>query len=522
MESGTHTDHSLRELLRRVSRRRRLLAAVAATVFIMVAAWTFLATPRYRSTALLRIESKSSGPAIPDALKDVAGAAGGGLAGLGKDDLETDIGVLKSARVMDATIDALALSVKVVKPADNRARVIRARVVDSTDVEGNLTLTRDEGGRYRVDAEDLDEYGKLPPSLAPGDSMRVGSVMLALPENLRAGGPDRIKLRLLPRYRVHEQFEQRLTIRRQEGGSRLVEVSYEDPDRRLAAQVIDRLVREFVGYSVRTDEGDDNAQITELRGALAGSAVTLAASEEMLKAFQQRSKVIVPEEQATGQIKRIGVLDARVDAVRIERNALSQLLDLIRTRSSGGSDQRAFRQLATFPSLISNRAIQDLLQALIELETKRSTLAVTRTDENADVQSLTARINDLDQQLYRLGGQYLESLDQQLSSTTRAVTSLTDTLVQVPGTAMQYARLVRDKTIQNEYYLQLTKQLKMAEIQDLLRKDKVKVVDVPRVANPDDPAFPKRGVQLVLGLVLAVTLAFAVGLGAELWSESDE
>ena len=39
---------------------------------------------------------------------------------------------------------------------------------------------------------------------------------------------------------------------------------------------------------------------------------------------------------------------------------------------------------------------------------------------------------ELDQQLYRLGGQYLESLDQQLNSTALTVGTLNDTLVALP------------------------------------------------------------------------------------------
>jgi uncharacterized protein involved in exopolysaccharide biosynthesis len=519
MLSDPTPDLSLRALFRRITQRRLLLTLIALIIFTTVAAWTFLATPRYKSTALLRIESKTSGPSIPDALKDVAGAAGG-LAGLGKDELDTDIGVLKSGRMADATIDALALMVVVTSPADRRTSVLRARVLDSTDVEGKLTLSRRDDGRYDVQAGSLEPTATLPPSLAPGDSMRVGSVMLGLPESLRANGPATIRIRLLPHYRVRERLDKRLTIRRQEGGSRLVEVSFEDPDRRLAALVIDHLVREYVAYMWQLDERDDSTQMQELRGALASSAVRLAADEEQLRSFQQRERVVLPEEQAGAQVKRIALLDTRVDAVRIERNALSQLLDLIRQRSHGGSDPAAFRQLATFQSLISNRAIQDLLQALIELETKRSQLTVTRTGENAEVQQLTARIVELDAQLYRLGNQYLESLDQQLASTSRTVSSLNDTLNTLPATGMRYARLLRTRTISNEEFLQLTKQLKLAEISDLLRREKVKIVDAPRVANVDDPAFPRRGVQLALGLVLAIVLALTIGLGVELWSES--
>lgn len=517
MESPIHSDQSLRDLLRRIARRRRLLLAVGVVTLVAVALWTFLATPRYASTAVLRIESKSAVPSLADAMKDLPL----GLAGLAKDELETDIAVLKSARMTDATIDALGLAVQVVRPAADRARVIRVRVLDSTDVDGKLTFSRRDDGRYDVDASGLDEYGRIPATLAPGDSMRVGSLMLALPENLRTGGPSTIKLRLLPRYKVHERLDKRLTIRRQEGGSRLVEVTFEDPDRRLAAQVIDHLVHEYANYTVQLDQRDEGAQIRELRAALGSTAVRLATAEEQLRRFQQRAKVVLPAEQAEEQVKRIALLDSKSDAIRIERNALARLLELIRDRSRGGNDPTAFRQLATFPSLVTNRAIQDLLQALMDLESKRSALALTRTESNAELRQLNGRIAELDQQLYRLGSQYLESLDQQLASATRTIGTLNDTLTALPATAMQYTRLARERTILDSEYVAIYKQLRLSELQDVLRKEKVKIVDPPRVANADDPAFPKRWVQLALGLVLALVLAFTAGLGVELWTESD-
>ena len=508
-------DQSLRDLLRRVARRRRLLLIVAGTVFVAVAAWTFLATPLYESIAVLRIESKSSTPSLADAAKALPTM---GLAGLAKDELETDIGVLKSARVSDATIDALGLAVQVVKPAADRARVIQVRVLDSADVDGKVTFHRRDDGRYDVDV-DVDSVGRTPPVLAPGDSMRVGSVMLTLPIGLRGNGPSTIKLRLLPRYKVHKRLDSRLTIERQEGGSRLVEVSFRDPDRRLAAQVVRHLVDEYVSYNLQTDEADESSQIRELRAALSSTSVRLATAEEQLRRFQQRANVVLPEVQAEEQVKRIAVLGTKIDATRIERNALARLLELIRDRSKNGNDPAAFRQLATFPSLISNRAIQDLLQTLMDLEGRRSVLSLTRTESNAELQQLNARIAELDQQIARLGAQYLESLDQQLTSSTRTIGTLNDTLTVLPSTAMQYSRLARDRTILDSEYVALYKQLKITELQDLLRREKVKIVDPPRVSNPDDPAFPKRAVQLVLGFVLAGVLAFAVGLGVELWTE---
>jgi uncharacterized protein involved in exopolysaccharide biosynthesis len=286
----------------------------------------------------------------------------------------------------------------------------------------------------------------------------------------------------------------------------------------LAAQVVAHLVGEYVAYSNTTETGDVDKTVDELKGAIAQNAVRLAASEEELKGFQQRARIVVPEEQATAEIKRIAVLNGHEDALRIERSALARLLALIGQRSKGGADPTVYRQLATFPSLITNRGIQDLLQSLIELENKRSELSVRRTVESEDYKQLTARITELDTQLYRVGSQYLESLDQQLATTAVATEGLNDNLATMPGKAMEFARRVRSQKIQNEEFLILQKQLKQAQLQELLRKEKVRVVDVPRVANPDDPTFPKPAVQLTLGAVLGLVIALAVGLGAELWT----
>jgi uncharacterized protein involved in exopolysaccharide biosynthesis len=87
----------------------------------------------------------------------------------------------------------------------------------------------------------------------------------------------------------------------------------------------------------------------------------------------------------------------------------------------------------------------------------------------------------------------------------------------MPAAAMQYGRLVRDRTVLESIYLALQKQLKSAELKDVLRPEHVRVVDSPRIANPDDPVFPKKAVMLVLGAVLGGALALTIALVIELW-----
>ena len=511
-------DVSLRELARRIGQRRWLVLGIAAVVLAMVASWAFLATPRYRSEARLRIETRQP-PSPMAALSDQASSVpGASLLGFTRDELETEIGVLRSDRMADATIDSLALGVRVTSPAASRARVLSVRVVDpAIDADGRLTLTREAGGRYRVERHKLDDVGPVPAVLEPGVPATLGGYVLTLAPALRGAGPETIKITILPRYEVHKLLDARLEIQRQEGGSRLVEVSFDDPDRALAAQVVNRLIAEYVTYTRATEVGDDTTTVTRLRGQVAETARRLADAETVLRAFEERSRLIVPDEQASAQVKRIAAIETRVDAIGVERNALSRMLAVIQQRSRGGTDATAYRQLATFPSLITNRAIQDLLQSLVDLENKRSALGVRRTASNDEYRELSDRITEIERQLYQIGPQYLESLDQELATTANAVTALTDSLRAMPAAAMQYGRLVRNRTLLEATYLALQKQLKQAELQDALRLERVRVVDVPRVANPDDPVFPRKAVMLVLGAVLGLGLGITAALAAELW-----
>ncbi|HEY5060669.1 MAG TPA: Wzz/FepE/Etk N-terminal domain-containing protein, partial [Gemmatimonadaceae bacterium] len=375
---------SVRELTRRIARRRWLVLGIAAIVFVAVAVYTFAVTPRYASQARLRIESQTPGgssaiSAIADQASSTLPGGGGGAAssllGLGRDELETEIGVLRSDRIADAMIDSLALGTRMTTPNVPRSTVLTARVVDpAVDADGKLTLTRTGDGHYRVERKKLDDVSNLPTVMTPGVPIQVGGTVVTLLPRLIGAGPSKIVIKFLPRYEVYKLLQKRLDIARQEGGSRLVEVSFEDPDRLLAAQVVNTLIGEYVAYSTRTERYQDTTTVAELRFQVDSTARKLSEAETALRDYQESSKLVAPTEQATEQLKRMGLISAHIDAISTERNALAKMLAVIQQKSRGGTDATAYRQLATFPTLISNRAIQDLLQSLLDLENKRAEL----------------------------------------------------------------------------------------------------------------------------------------------------
>ena len=89
------------------------------------------------------------------------------------------------------------------------------------------------------------------------------------------------------------------------------------------------------------------------------------------------------------------------------------------------------------------------------MEDERSTLLILRLEENQDVRQLTERIKELESQLFRLGTNYVESLDGYLVSIAASIDTISNELLELPGREMGYVRLSRDRTVLSEALIML-------------------------------------------------------------------
>lgn len=513
-ENELNEPMSIADLLRALRARRLSMWLAGGATFTFVVAFVLLVPPRYRSEALLRVASKGPDAGLLGSLDEASGLS---ALGLGRDDVETEIGVLDSRRMQDAAIDSLGLEVTVTKPRSGRTGVIEARSTGESTLDGTIRLTRTGGNAWSVAATWHGDSAHIPAGATTGQPVHVGPLDITV---VAADTITAIELRLLPRFKVLERFADRLQVRRRSPGAKLIEVRFEDRDRRLTAQVVGVIVGAYLDYAHGLEMGDARKTIVELRHSADSVAGALRAADERLRDYETEAKLIVPTEQATLEVRRVAVLRTQLDQVELERDALTRLLALVDERSRGGRDAGAYRELATFPTLISNRGIQDLLAALMALETERSKLGVRRTEDNADFRALTDRIAQLERELRRVGAQYQENLGQQFTETSRALAHLTEGLGALPAAEMRYVQLVRERTLLGETWVTIRKSLKQAELQDVLRLERVRLVDAPSVPQAGDKVFPRPVAYTVLGLVLAVLVAFATGLAGVLWDGS--
>lgn len=500
---------TLPELWAIVRRSRWLVVGITAATVAFAAILTIILPPTYESEASVRIVSRRPGA---DMLGGMGAIAGLGL-GLGQDEVETEIGVLESRRIVYAVAESLALHVTLVEPDAPRDRVLRVLRAPQDAVPGVFRLTRRADGSYDFAVEETGKQGRpdpVPAEVRTGVPFRVGAVEMVLsPRNTSAPQEVRFTIESFPR--TMQSVAKRLEVGRARSGSQLVEVRFRDRDPIMAAAVPNAITSTFIGYKEATSNSESRSMASVLREQVETYGHQLRDAEDRLRSFREQQQVVNPEAQSTEQIKRLARFQAERDALEVERESLAALLADI-ARNEGESPSPA-RSLASFPSFIANGAVQDLLGSLTELETERSKGLVLRREGDPGVTQLTNRIRELEDQLHQLGRNYLTSLDRKMASTNAVLSRFGSEVEQIPARELEFGRLFREQELLNEVYVLLQTRLKEAEVKEAVDPGDVRILDTAVV--PDEPVSPKPLVNLSLAVLMGMLLGLAVATGRD-------
>ena len=90
-------------------------------------------------------------------------------------------------------------------------------------------------------------------------------------------------------------------------------------------------------------------------------------------------------------------------------------------------------------------------------------------------------------------------------------------LEEFPEREMEYLRLFRNRLVLGEALTLLEGQLRIAEVQDAIRDEGVRVVDIGVVAPEDEPEFPRPLVNLLLAIILGLALGLGAALVRDVW-----
>lgn len=149
---------------------------------------------------------------------------------------------------------------------------------------------------------------------------------------------------------------------------------------------------------------------------------------------------------------------------------------------------------------------------LIAAQSELSGLQQIYTDNNVRVKAVRGRVNELQKKLTEIGSAGTPGGSQ-------SENSLYPSIRKLPLLGVTYADLYRQTKIQETVYELLTQQYELAKVQEAKEIPTVKVLDAAIV--PTKKTFPPRGLIVLLGTMLGITLAMTWILGKTQWDAVD-
>jgi len=471
------------------------VAAVVIVVSVAIGvASSVIQTPTYRAGATLRIDEKQ--PALPvlDALERPRSEG----------ELPTEMAVLHSRSLMERVVDSLALQAVLLEPRKTPRRDLFGEISVERDAPaGEYVISRAANGRFIIGDN---VSGVRVGEFHPESRMQFRGVSLVLSPLGRS--ESNIRLRV-------DSFEDALAgafanldVSRVDREANLVLVRYDGTDRYLTRDVPNALVRNFLARREDERKFETRSTVKLLREQRDSVALQLARAENELRSFRERVRAVDLATEAAAQVGDVVKVEAERNTIAAERDAISAMLADVSAAPKSGrpGEPSPYRRMLAFPTLLKNPAASELLRSLGVIEDQRASLRTRRTAEDPDVKVLSARVDEIEDQVRSIAETYVQGLSKQVATLDTQLARSGQNLARIPGKEVEYARLQRGPKVLDEILSALQTRLKEAEIAQDVPDARIRVVDLA--------AVPRIPVRPNLKLNLAVALIIGCGLGA--------
>src|SRR5438309_6149694 len=293
--------------------------------------------------------------------------------------------------------------------------------------------------------------------------------------------------------------------------SRLVQISYTDPDPRLATEIVNTLVRTFTEENFKTKYEAVTQTSDWLSTELADLQMKVQTSEEKLVRYQKDHSILGVDEKQNIVTAKLDELNreltvAQTDRIQKESNyrlalagepttfgklpteGMSSLLDKLREKEADLNTQYA-QTTTQFGSGYPK---------VVELNNQ---LKQVRTEIRLEETRMQARLQD----------EYLAAAGRE-KLLTSAFDEQKKQANQLNESAIEYSVLKRDAESNRQLYQSLLQRLKEAGVTAGLKSSNIRVVDIARVPTfPVTPNIPRNlALGLLFGLAGGIGLAFVI------------
>jgi len=297
------------------------------------------------------------------------------------------------------------------------------------------------------------------------------------------------------------QIESNLTVRTS-GSSGLLEVLYESPDPKQAADVANTLVSEFIERS--QEERWKSAE---------GTAEWLTKHLDIMKAQLEQSEAQLQDYARTSGLSLMSEKENLVE------NRLKELQDeLSKAQADRIADEAKFEEAKSkpadsLPEILEDPTMRQYRTELAELQRQYAELGATLTPKHYKVQQVQAQINELKSEmqkeranvLRRIGNEYAAALRRE-TLLSKAQSEQEKVVADQSEKAIHYDTLKRDVDSNRHLYEVMLQRVKEASLAAAMRDSNALVVD--RAKPPLLPYRPSLPMNSAIGLFSGMFLGF--------------
>lgn len=288
--------------------------------------------------------------------------------------------------------------------------------------------------------------------------------------------------------------------------SRLVKVHFDTNNPELSSRVANELASAYIQQNLETRFYATEQAKEWLTKQLEDLKAKVERSDEALEAFGARHGIISLDEKENVIVQRLNELNEALTKAEADRMSKEALYG--QTKGANAD---------SIPSILENKLIMDLKQAIIQLEGQYMKHSETFKSEHPEMIKLRTQMKTVRDRLDVETQRIIAGIKNEYESSLRRERLLRDSfeaqkrrVMEMKEKAIQYNILKREADTNKELYRGLLQRMKEAGVSAGIMASNIQVVD--KAELPTKPHKPNKRLNLVLaavvGLFLGVGLAF--------------
>jgi succinoglycan biosynthesis transport protein ExoP len=289
--------------------------------------------------------------------------------------------------------------------------------------------------------------------------------------------------------------------------TRLLDVTFEATDARLAARILNEHLEEFKAQNFKSRLDSSNYASGFLTGELEETKQKFQAAEEKRLQYERENQIWTVDEKQNITTQKLSEIDKELTSAQADRIKKQADFDMARKG-----------EIDAVPAIRESTQISALMTKQSELRQQYIAETTNRLGPNfPSVKALQEQIKNIDQLIANEKRNIVGRIEQDFRIALQRETLLTQALdkqkveaSQMAEKLVQYNILTRDAEANKTLYDGLSQKLKEAGISAGLRPDNIKVIDPAMV--PSSPSRPNRARNILMaflvGLVGGLGLAF--------------